>query len=81
MNIVEIIPVLCSIITSIIAVVTIIKSNQKIRTELEMRVKSQQHQIEEMKQDIKEHNNYAVEIPVIRTEISYIKEMIGDIKK
>lgn len=74
------ISIISAVITIITTITAIIKSNQKVRTELEMKVKSQQHQLQEMKEDIKEHNNYAREIPVIKTELKYITQMVGEIK-
>ena len=68
------------IVTILATVIAIVKSNEKIRTELEMKVKSQQYQLQEMKDDIKEHNNYAKEIPVIKTELKYITQMVGELK-
>lgn len=67
----------CTLIGTII---TVIVANNKTKNVLEIKQKSQQHQIEEMKADIKEHNNYATHIPVIETEITNIKESLNTIK-
>lgn len=61
-------------------IITVIISSNKTKNEIELKVKSQQHQIEEMKTDIKEHNNYAIHIPVIQEQIKNIKETLNDIK-
>ena len=61
-------------------ILTVIISNSKIKTALELKQKSQQYQIEEIKSDLKEHNNYATHIPKIETEIEHIKESINAIK-
>lgn len=80
MDISSYISIATGIVTILATVIAIVKSNEKIRTELEMKVKSQQYQLQEMKDDIKEHNNYAKEIPVIKTELKYITQMVGEIK-
>lgn len=80
MDISSYISIATGIVTILATVIAIVKSNEKIRTELEMKVKSQQYQLQEMKDDIKEHNNYAKEIPVIKTELKYITQMVGELK-
>lgn len=62
-------------------ILTVVISNAKIKNTLEIKQKFQQTQIEEMKNDIKEHNNYAVHIPKIETEIENIKESVTEIKR
>lgn len=61
-------------------IITVVISNNKTKTSIEIKQKGQQHQIDEMKKDIKEHNDYAKHIPVIETEITNIKESINAIK-
>lgn len=80
MDVSSYISIATGIVTILATVIAIVKSNEKIRTELEMKVKSQQYQLQEMKDDIKEHNNYAKEIPVIKTELKYITQMVGELK-
>ena len=41
---------------------------------------NQQREIDEIKAQLKEHNNYANTIPVIQTELKYLREDIGEIK-
>ena len=62
-------------------IITVLISSAKNKAIIEQKVNSQQAQIEEMKEDIKEHNNYAIHIPVIETEIKNIKETLSEIKK
>lgn len=80
MDVSSYISIATGIVTILATVIAIVKSNEKIRTELEMKVKSQQYQLQEMKDTIKEHNNYAKEIPVIKTELKYITQMVGELK-
>lgn len=61
-------------------IITVIATSSKSKTEMDMRIKEQQKEIEELKKDIKEHNNYAIHIPVIQTEIANIKESLKEIK-
>ncbi len=62
-------------------IITVLVSNSKIKSVLEIKQKSQQYQIEEMKVSIKEHNDYAKSIPVIENEIKNIKETVSDIER
>lgn len=61
-------------------IITVIVSNNKLKTELELKQKFQQEQIDAMKKDIKEHNDYAKRMPVIETELTFIRQMIEEIK-
>lgn len=72
--------VITSVLTLIGVIITVVVSSSKNKALIEQQVKSQQHEIEEMKADIKEHNNYATSIPVIQTEITHIKETLSEIK-
>ena len=77
-----------AIITSIITsactllgvIITVIVSSRKTKTEMELTQKQQQKEIEEIKKQLKEHNNYATAIPVIQTELEFIRETLNDIK-
>lgn len=75
--IVTIISSVCMLLGTII---TVIVSNNKLKTELELKQKFQQEQIDAMKKDIKEHNDYAKRMPVIETELTFIRQMIEEIK-
>lgn len=77
-----------SIVTSIITsactllgvIITVIVSGKKTKTEIEMRQKYQQEQIDTIKNKLQTHNDYAVKIPVIETELAFIREDISEIK-
>ena len=77
--------VLATIISSIClligTIITVVVTNAKTRTEIEIKQKFQQNEIDEIKKDMKEHNNYAKRLPIIETELTYIKEAIAEIKK
>lgn len=78
-----------AILTSIISsaatlagvIITVVVSGKKTKTEMEMQQKYQQQEIEEIKKQLETHNNYAVQIPVIQTELSFIRENLTEIKK
>lgn len=77
--------ILATIISSVClligTVITVVVTNAKTRTESEIKQKFQQNEIDEIKKDIKEHNNYAKRLPIIETELTYIKEAIAELKK
>lgn len=75
--IVTLISSLCILIGTII---TVIVGNTKIRTELMLKQKFQQEQIDSIKEQLKTHNDYAVSIPVIQVQIETIKNELADIK-
>ena len=78
-----------AILTSIISsaatlagvIITVVVSGKKTKTEMEMQQKYQQSEIEELKKQLETHNNYAVQIPVIQTELTFIRENLTEIKK
>lgn len=72
--------IISSVFTLLGVIITVIVSSSNNKKAIEMKVNSQQNEIEEMKNDIKEHNNYAIHIPVIQTEIQNIKETLKEIK-
>lgn len=72
--------IITSLCTLIGVIITVTASAKKQRTETELTQKEQQKEIEEIKKQLKEHNNYAVAIPVIQKEIEFIRETLNDIK-
>lgn len=72
--------VISSICTLIGVIITVSVSAKKQRTEMEVSQKFQQKEIDEIKEKLKQHNDYATKIPVIETELKYIRENITDIK-
>lgn len=77
--------IIVSIITSVCSligvIITVAVGNKKKKTELELYQKFQSQQIEEIKAQLKTHNDYANKIPVMQTELQYIRESITEIKK
>lgn len=76
--VVTLISSLCILIGTII---TVIVGNTKIRTEIMLKQKYQQEQIDSIKDQLKAHNNYAVSIPVIQVQIETIKNELAEIKE
>ena len=72
--------IITSVCTLIGVIITVTTSARKQRAEMEIQQRYQQDEIEEIKKQLKEHNSYATTIPVIQTEIKYIKESVSDIK-
>jgi len=73
-----------AIITTIISsallligtIITVIASANKNRIIAEQEQKLLKAELKELKERVDEHNNYAIEIPLIKQDISYIKEQI-----
>lgn len=64
---------ICVLVASVVATVLTARKS-RIISELE-----QQHikdELTELKERVDEHNNYAIEIPLIQKDITYIKEKI-----
>lgn len=72
--------VISSVCTLIGVIITVSVSAKKQRTEMEISQKFQQKEIDDIKDKLKQHNDYAVKIPVIETELKYIRENVTDIK-
>lgn len=81
MNIEIIVTLISSLCILIGTIITVIVGNSKIRTELMLKQKYQQEQIDAIKEQLKTHNDYAVSIPVIQVQIETIKNELADIKE
>ena len=77
--------IIVSIITSVCSligvIITVVVGNKKKKSELELYQKFQSQQIEEIKAQLKTHNDYANKIPVMQTELQYIRESLTEIKQ
>ncbi len=73
--------IISSVCTLIGVIITVVVSGKKQKTEMELQQKYQQREIEEIKKQLETHNNYAVQIPVMQSELSFIRESLGEIKK
>lgn len=72
--------IISNLFTLIGVIITVVASSAKNKALMQQKIEHQQIQLNEMKEDIKEHNNYATNIPVIKAEISNIKETLSEIK-
>lgn len=61
-------------------IITVVVANSKTRAELYLKQKYQQEQIDEVKEQLKQHNGYAVSIPLIQLQIETIKNELAEIK-
>lgn len=62
---------ICVLVASVVATLVTARKN-RIISELEQKyIKSE---LAELKERVDEHNNYAIEIPLIKQDIKYIKE-------
>ena len=72
--------IISNLFTLLGVIITVVASSAKNKALMQQKIDYQQEQLNEMKEDIKEHNNYATNIPVIKAEISNIKETLSEIK-
>lgn len=72
--------IISSVCTLIGVIITVSVSAKKQRTEMEVSQEFQQKEIDDIKEKLKQHNDYATKIPVIETELKYIRENVTDIK-
>jgi len=76
--------IVTTIITSfclLIGNIIVAKVNaDKTRALQESDQKQMKQELSELKDRVNEHNNYAIEIPLIKKDISYIKEQINEFK-
>lgn len=62
-------------------IITVVVTNSKTRAEMYLKQKYQQEQINEVKEQLKEHNGYAISIPLIQLQIENIKNELAEIKE
>ncbi len=62
-------------------IITVLASNKRNKITAEIKQKILEEDINSMKESIKEHNNYAVEIPLISQRIEFIENEIKEIKE
>lgn len=75
-----------AIITTIISsallligtIITVVSTSNKNRIIAEQEQKLLKAEIKDLKERVDEHNNYAIEIPLIKKDISYIKEQLNN---
>lgn len=68
------IAIITGLITASASVLSAVIANAKSRAVLEKELAYQQKQIDELKKDVKEHNNYAHEIPLMNERLEHLKE-------
>ena len=66
---------LCVLIGSII---TVVVSSSKARAVQDLEQQHIKESLKELQDRVDEHNNYAIEIPLIKQDIAYIKKRIND---
>lgn len=62
---------LCVLIGSII---TVVVTNNKTKAVSKLEQDYIKNELKELKERVDEHNNYAIEIPLIKQDIKYIKD-------
>ena len=72
--------IISSLCTLIGVIITVSVSAKKQRTEMELNQRYQQKEIDEIKQQLKVHNDYANKIPVMQTELQFIRDDVTEIR-
>lgn len=72
--------IISSLCTLIGVIITVSVSAKKQRTEMELNQRYQQKEIDEIKQQLKTHNDYANKIPVMQTELQFIRDDVTEIR-
>lgn len=68
--------IISSVCVLLASVITTVTTNKKNRIINELEQKQIKEEIKELKQRVDDHNNYAIEIPLIQKDINYIKEQL-----
>ena len=67
-----------SVVVGVLSLVGVIitnhNSNKKIESQLSTAQALQSYKIDELTREVREHNNFAKRMPVVETEVKWIKE-------
>lgn len=66
--------VISSLCVLIGSVITVVVTNNKTKAVTKIEQDYIRKELQELKDRVDEHNNYAIEIPLIKQDIKYIKE-------
>lgn len=70
--------IISSVCVLIGSIITVIVTNSKSRALSTLEQEHIKEQIKILSDRVDEHNNYAIEIPLIKKDISYIKERLDN---
>lgn len=70
--------IISSICVLLGSVITVVVSNSRNRAVTELEQNHIKESLKELAERVDEHNNYAIEIPLIQQDIKYIKEKLND---
>lgn len=68
--------IVSSVFTLAGVVITVLASSRKNRIISDMKQEMIEERLSELSARVDEHNNYAIEIPLIQKDISYIREQL-----
>lgn len=68
--------VISSVCVLLGSVITVIVTNNKNKAVSKLEQDYIKNELKELKERVDEHNNYAIEIPLIKQDIKYIKDNI-----
>lgn len=75
------ITIICSVLTLAGTVITVLASSHKQKVEQAIKSEFMQAEINEIKKDVAEHNNYAISIPLILQKIEFIEKQFDELRK
>lgn len=74
-----------SVLVGVLALIGVVKSNQKSNREIDHKLEMAQaltdNNIKELTREVREHNNFAKRVPVIETEIQVINHRVKDLEE
>lgn len=74
-----------SVLVGVLALIGVVKSNQKSNREIDHKLELAQaltdNNIKELTREVREHNNFAKRVPVIETEIQVINHRVKDLEE
>lgn len=73
--------IITSVCTLLGVIITVVTGNKKQKAEMALTQQQQKQEIKEIKAQLKEHNNYAIAIPVIQKELEYIRGTLTELKQ
>lgn len=62
-------------------IITNVSSNRKIEHQLEVSMAVTNTKLENLTDEVRKHNNFAMRVPVIEKDIEYLKNEVAGLKK
>lgn len=81
----EMVTVIASLITGLLALAGVIVTNSASNKEIEHKLETAQAvtdtKLEALKEEVQKHNNFASEIPVLKNRVSVLEDSVKELKQ